>query len=249
MESKALDKILELHNAGKELIEEHGIKHSYEQLHPIAKPVQKTLHVESLEGLTSYVNANIDGVKRKDCVVHVIDNRTVELLGAVDPAYKVRPVYVHAEMSGKLSPYPFDRFIEHEDFMIKLLCLFQSSQDHEDFIRRVSVIRKTDHDEIEDDGVSSKTSKSQGTNTPGIITDRKAYVVNLKPYRTFPEVEQPESQFIFRIKNDDPIRCSLMECDGGAWINKARENIKVYLAKELNDHVDLTSFIMIPIIG
>lgn len=60
--------------------------------------------------------------------------------------------------------------------------------------------------------------------------------VELAPYRTFLEVEQPESQFIFRMK-DGP-RCAIFEADGGAWRNQAITNIREYLKNELFEEID-----------
>lgn len=53
----------------------------------------------------------------------------------------------------------------------------------------------------------------------------------------FVEVDQPASQFIFRMKQEQGmgIRCALFEADGGAWKNQACQNIEQYLKKELSD--------------
>lgn len=59
--------------------------------------------------------------------------------------------------------------------------------------------------------------------------------VKLRPYRTFHEVEQPASDFIFRMKSERGISCALFEADGGAWENAAMANIKNYLEFELAD--------------
>lgn len=66
--------------------------------------------------------------------------------------------------------------------------------------------------------------------------------VTLKPYRTFTEVEQPESQFVFRMKEDkyDGVQCALFEADGGAWKLGAMEYIKEYLERELEDPAKFT---------
>ena len=60
--------------------------------------------------------------------------------------------------------------------------------------------------------------------------------VKLRPYRTFIEVQQPESEFIFRMKDcDGEIGCAIFEADGGAWKREAMKNIKEYLEFELAD--------------
>ncbi|MDD3140742.1 MAG: hypothetical protein PHX08_17475 [Lachnospiraceae bacterium] len=60
--------------------------------------------------------------------------------------------------------------------------------------------------------------------------------VTLRPYRTFTEVTQPESQFIFRMKDGrECLLCGLFEADGGAWNKVAMDNIKKYLSNELKE--------------
>ena len=60
----------------------------------------------------------------------------------------------------------------------------------------------------------------------------------LKPFRTFVEVDQPVSSFVFRMKDDrcGGVQCALFEADGGAWTISAMEEIKSYLVKELEGY-------------
>lgn len=69
--------------------------------------------------------------------------------------------------------------------------------------------------------------------------------VKLTPYRTFLEVKQPASDFIFRMKQDkyDGIVCAIFEADGGAWKMEAAHRIKEYLQKELMDIHNLQLFL------
>ena len=63
--------------------------------------------------------------------------------------------------------------------------------------------------------------------------------VTLRPYRTFNEVEQPASQFVFRINKSANL--ALFEADGGKWQLEAISNIADYLMKELagNDKITI----------
>jgi hypothetical protein len=56
--------------------------------------------------------------------------------------------------------------------------------------------------------------------------------VTLAPYRTFREVEQPRSEFLFRLRNKAPDNlpeCALFEADGGRWKLDAMLTIKEWL--------------------
>ena len=60
--------------------------------------------------------------------------------------------------------------------------------------------------------------------------------VQLRPFRTFLEVEQPESEFLLRVDADKGI--GLFEADGGVWKLEAKRNIADYFASHLADLID-----------
>lgn len=75
------------------------------------------------------------------------------------------------------------------------------------------------------------------TTQKGVALQTNAQIrplVNLKPYRTFQEVAQPESIFLIRI-NDRGI--SFTEADGGMWKLKARETVKAFLENALSAEI------------
>ncbi len=60
-------------------------------------------------------------------------------------------------------------------------------------------------------------------------------IVSLRPFRTFREIEQPESEFLFRMQssgNGVPPMCALFEADGGAWRMEAIARIKTFLKEK-----------------
>lgn len=87
-----------------------------------------------------------------------------------------------------------------------------------------------------DDGVSQKAVIKTG-----LVSKAETIIpssVNLMPYRTFPEAEQPASDFIFRMRENGGVQCAIFEADGGAWKSEAMKNVKAYLEKELADRSD-----------
>ena len=62
--------------------------------------------------------------------------------------------------------------------------------------------------------------------------------VKLRPYRTFAEIEQPESSYVFRIKDSERgPHFKLVESDGGLWKNVTMKKIKEYLEYELSEEL------------
>ena len=64
--------------------------------------------------------------------------------------------------------------------------------------------------------------------------------VSLIPYRTFLEVPQPASDFVFRISEGrgGAPAFKLVAADGGLWKSQAVDNVKNYLVKALADVPD-----------
>lgn len=59
--------------------------------------------------------------------------------------------------------------------------------------------------------------------------------IPLRPYRTFSEVEQPQSPFVFRVKPDGQgeVRMALFEADGKAWEHTSICSIRDYFVEKL----------------
>ncbi|CAI3542891.1 hypothetical protein CNEO4_1010001 [Clostridium neonatale] len=131
----------------------------------------------------------------------------------------------------------YDRFLDTERFNIMLQSAFVDDEDKSKLLKYTALITDDTVKNFGDDGISQKV-----TVKTGVASVSDAVVPNpvtLAPFRTFPEVEQPESKFIFRMKEGPS--AALFEADGGAWRNKAILNIKAYLEKELehNHNVEI----------
>lgn len=75
-------------------------------------------------------------------------------------------------------------------------------------------------------GAMTEGAKNHGTYT-------------LRPYRTFREVKQPESQFILRLKarEGEPPTVALIDATGGGWKNTAALAVADWLAANLSETV------------
>lgn len=66
--------------------------------------------------------------------------------------------------------------------------------------------------------------------------------VKLIPYRTFLEVEQPESEFLLRVDKDGAI--GFFEADGGMWKLTAKDRIAQYFATRLASEIKSGSVVV-----
>lgn len=97
-------------------------------------------------------------------------------------------------------------------------------------LKKVSNIESV---ETSDDGITQSVVAKQGAM---LASDVKiSPIIRLAPFRTFIEVEQPDSDFLFRISDRNVF--ALYEADGGAWKIKAKKNIRAFFEAALGDEI------------
>lgn len=197
-------------------------------------PYAKTIGMKTLTSLVEYIRANIDSMSEK-MIVHVISPTEVHLYSSLD-ADRKREYLV--EINAELPDFRFGSFIDHENFVIALQSKFVPNEDRDLVLKFAGTVEDGTVAEYGDDGVTQKA-----TIKTGVASKADAVVpnpVNLIPYRTFLEVQQPASDFIFRMKSSCGVQCAIFEADGGAWKNEAMSRIKNYLALELSEYPQFT---------
>lgn len=210
--------------------------YSDKQLSRLTKhiPYADKIYMNNLSSLIDYIKSGIDQMAEK-MIIQVVSFDEVNLISQLD---EERNREILVEVKAQIPNFYYEKFIEHETFCINVQSKFQNDKetDKELLLKFTGTVEAGSVAEYGDDGVTQKA-----TVKTGIASKRDAIVPNpvkLKPFRTFVEVEQPASDFIFRIKQDkyDGITCALFEADGGAWKNEAMYNIKKYLENELADY-------------
>jgi len=96
--------------------------------------------------------------------------------------------------------------------------------------------RMTDENSVttRDNGVTQQVEAKQGVSL-NVMVDVKPRVM-LRPFRTFLEVEQPESEFLIRVDAEEGI--GFFEADGGIWKLEAKRNIAKYFETQLADLIE-----------
>lgn len=233
----ALQYAVELDNQKMVIFDEGGKKYfdrskaTLQELEGIkyADPLQ----VNSLTGLVDYLHSKFDDVVNRasdSLLIHVVSPTKVRVYSKLDVDRK-RENLIAATAS--MEKFPYGQFMDSERFIINLQSLFVRDHDAEALLKCASAIRIEGGGDLEDDGVSQTAIVKVGAGTKG-----KAEVpspAELRPYRSFLEIEQPVSAFIFRINKDGA--CALFEADGGMWRSYAMESIKEYLEMELRDEI------------
>ncbi len=197
-------------------------------------PTADSIKMSTLTSLVDYIKGNIDTMAER-MIVQVKSPVEVCLFSQLDEdRNREYLVNVTAQVPG----FNYEKFIDHETFCINVQSKFLNDPetDKDLILKFAGTVEQGSVAEYGDNGVTQKA-----TVRTGIASKADAVVPNpvkLRPYRTFMEVEQPVSEFIFRMAEERGITCALFEADGGAWKNAAMQNIKNYLEFELADYKD-----------
>ena len=200
------------------------------ELHPtIDHP--DTLQLHSLEALVTLVKteaANMDA----PLYITIPDHLTVRCFGQPQIAARFfRQVFYEAKATDV--PGFWDGFREQEKAIIELRSRFAPGEGVDYLLDLLSRISKENGVITNDNGVSQTVEARQGVALKTM--ERLKPRVPLRPFRTFQEVEQPESEFLLRMDEEGNI--GLFEADGGMWKLTARQTVKAFLEVKLADLV------------
>lgn len=198
------------------------------QSHLVTEPSIARVTVHTLTGLVTAVQAKLDAILPAAYVLLVEDCSTVVLERRETDRYGRRQELVRAALSDG-QPFTFGKFLDREEFVIGIQSRFQETEDLKEVLKVASNLTASLVAQAEDDGVSQKTTVKQGVNLKEEVKVKGR--VSLKPYRTFREIEQPASDFVFRLRSSGGgiPGCALFEADGGKWQLDAVLAIKRWL--------------------
>lgn len=238
MIKEALQYLVELGKAEEHTI--NGDTYSDKPLHRIDMYIPKANAIEmhTLTSLVDYIKSDVDAMSEK-MIVEVASPTKVNLFSQLD--YN-RDREKLVSVSARVPEFSFNNFMDQEKFCINLQSKFidDPQTDRSLILKFAGTVEAGTVAEYGDDGITQKATVKTGIASKGdaIVPNP----VKLRPYRTFLEVEQPISEFIFRMKQDkyDGINCAIFEADGGAWQIAATKAIKEYLQFELADMTQFT---------
>lgn len=191
---------------------------------------KQVLHLSTLTSLVDYILSCKERTY-DDLFVHVKDEGTVYLKGTLlDDGNREELVQVTAIVPH----FNFDTFLDSEQLNIQLQSKFVKSEDRDILLKVIGNIQEDNVRTTGDDGMAQAVTIKTGVASADDVLVPNP--VKLAPFRTFLEVEQPESKFIFRMKEGP--RGAIFEADGGAWRNQAIRNVKDFLMAALEDEVN-----------
>lgn len=226
MIKSAIDKILSLGGTRPEVIKGRMYANGPTGILAIRPPMAESLTINTLTGIEDY---DPDAKKQ---MIHVVDHKRVDILDIdFSDEWLTRSTYLTA-----VHESPVFRFGQHmnvEDFIIALQAMFVQDENTAAILKIVGNIKDETVIQYADDGVTQAVTAKAGISRVEVVPVPNP--VTLRPYRTFMEVEQPASTFVFRMqsgKGQSP-SCALFEADGRMWRLEAIKNIKEWLAAKI----------------
>ena len=206
------------------------------KVYPVLEEQPSCLNVTTLTALVDYLKSNVDGLNLGTLLCHVESPEYVAILSNLsDNGFNQRKAFVRAKL--EQLQLNLNCFMGGEAFNILLQSCFVEPEDPMKatdrglVIKYASNVTTTVEANTEDDGVTQAVTVKKGIAGKGV--DVLPNPVRLRPYRTFTEVEQPESSFVFRCKDNDGVKFALVEADGGAWKGEAMKNIKAFMKENV----------------
>jgi len=228
----AIEKILELGEV--EGLSFSGRDYTDKEIFRVEDPVPRILEVHTLTGLVDYVEAAVDP-EVESLIFHVREYRDVGLLSGLTGKFLQRPEYINAHATNHATSF-FSYWHDPEAFIIGLQSLFVQEDDVKTILKLVGNLKDESVRTVTDDGTTQSVAAMVGI--ARVADVEVPNPVTLSPYRTFLEIEQPASQFVFRLRTGREGQlptCALFEADGARWQLQAIGRIRDWLKGKLPD--------------
>lgn len=232
-----INRIVEL--AAPTTYEIEGHTYSNEALRRIDPPKYKPepITVTGLDSICKLVQNEAKAVGRK-IFVRIAAYNKVSVFSTYDDQYERSYLY---RCEADTPNVTVDRFLDYEKAVIELRSLYIPNEGSEYLLKLLGSITSESKVTSSDNGVTQTVEAKSGISLLQNVQVRSR--VKLKPFRTFIEVGQPESEFLLRISGDGKI--GLYEADGGVWKLEATRNVAAYFEKELKDLIKTGDVVVI----
>lgn len=213
-----------------------GVIRSAVPLHDtrLKQPDPAPLALGTLQSLADYAKSEIDFTFREARTefVHIEGPRAVSFGTGCFGPFAQRATLAKAVASE--CGFNFGRYLPHEQFLIGLMSQFEETPDRGRLAALLGSIKWEAGVTTADDGVSQQVTARKGIVLAATVTAPQFF--KLRPFRTFGEIEQPESVFLLRVQAgaDKPACAMLEETDGGRWELEAVSKIKTWLKTEID---------------
>jgi hypothetical protein len=208
----------------------YGVPHTVKTWRMVPQPTAEALKVTKLAALVEYLRQNRDSLALSEVMVLVDSPTSVRLMGPLHLDTRQREVLM--SVTPRLPQvFPWGKYLGQEEMIIRLRAGFHPTPDMTEVLALCSTVSREDSVRLADDGVSQEVTVNKALRKGTVVT-KPTYA--LQPFRTFPEITPPVSEFILR-QNTENVAFTLFEADGGAWEIDACDAIAEWLRGELTE--------------
>ncbi|MBI4002765.1 MAG: hypothetical protein HY348_13410, partial [Nitrospira defluvii] len=216
--------------------EEHeGRLYADRQLTPVAEPMHADVECITLTGLVALMGTRINELGWNNVYVHIESPKRISVREISCNKWGERQQHISCVLPD-YGRFQFGQYMQQEAFIIGLQAFFDRDRSADmDYVLQIAGKLKAEAvSQADDNGVSQTVQLRKGVVLAENAVVKK--IVHLRPYRTFREVAQPESAFIFRLKTHEgePPTLSLFVADAEMWQAEAMQSIKGYLEPQLS---------------
>lgn len=232
-----IEKIVSL--SGPKTFEIEGKTFASEELNEIRpyKDIPRSISVNGLDSICKLVRHEAEKVGRK-MFIQCKTFRSVEVFSTYGNDFGRYYLYTCNADTPQIT---MERFISYENAVIEIRSLYIPNEDTKYLLNLLSSISNESKVTSSDNGVTQKIEAKSGIALHNMVEVKPR--VSLKPFRTFVEIEQPESEFLLRIDHNGNI--GLFQADGGVWKLEATRNIANYFEHELKDLIEADKVVVI----
>lgn len=230
MIKEAINRILEL--AKVEVVDAKPGQLVSSKLTQVQYPTPPVLGLNTLSGIVDYVKADLE-LGNSGCFIHVeeFDSVSLYLPRIQDTQQRLKVLEASAEHC--MNKFKFGSRIGVEEFIIALQANFVQDETTMKLLHIVSRMKAEKITQADDDGISQQVMAKSG-----VVMTQQVKIPNpvvLRPYRTFSEIEQPESSYVFRVHQagSELPSISLTSTENSAWKVEAIQKIAKYFRDNL----------------
>lgn len=232
-----VNKLMEL--AAPTTVEVDGSVYSNQKLEHIQdkKPMPRCIDLTGLDSICKMVRNEADHVGLQ-IFIQVKDYKSVSVFTSLD--IDEDRLYLY-KCIADTPAVTTDRFMPYEKAVIELRSLYIPNEGTKYLLQLLSSISNESKVTSSDNGVTQQVEARSGIALNSMVKIEPR--VTLQPFRTFIEVEQPESEFLLRINERGEI--GFFHADGGVWKLEAARNVAGYFEEALEDLIGTGAVVVI----
>lgn len=188
-----LDKKVEVKKFG-------DLEYSSDNLFPVQEPLRKPIKIATLNGLVDYIKNSEKKAQENICII-INNNQHVGLYSRGVDKWQRRIHLADVNCSELVSDVYRLKHMDSESFVVSMLTKFKPTDNRDQLIQVASKISKKNESTTTDDGISQSVTVDEGLKFEKTIKNP----VVLKPVITFPELDQPDCEFIFRVNGHNDL--------------------------------------------